>query len=147
VRYSGLEAAARPCGDPLPEPAGDVEELGFEESTVPAVRALVRGHVTAARLPQRKADGLLLAVTELAANSVRHGGGHGLLRVWHEPGTLMAEISDAGRLDLPLAGRRRPETGQRGGYGLWVVHQVCDLVQIRSSRGGTTVRVHTSTRG
>jgi hypothetical protein len=29
-----------------------------------------------------------------------------------------------------------------GGRGLWVVHQTCDRVQIRTGPAGTTVRVH-----
>ena len=28
-----------------------------------------------------------------------------------------------------------------GGQGLWVVNQVCDLVELRSGRTGTTVRL------
>jgi hypothetical protein len=29
-----------------------------------------------------------------------------------------------------------------GGYGLWLVNQVCDLVQARTGRAGTTIRLH-----
>jgi hypothetical protein len=29
-----------------------------------------------------------------------------------------------------------------GGNGLWVVNQVCDLVQARTGRAGTTTRLH-----
>jgi hypothetical protein len=29
-----------------------------------------------------------------------------------------------------------------GGHGLWLVHQVCDLVEIRSGDAGTTIRLH-----
>jgi hypothetical protein len=31
---------------------------------------------------------------------------------------------------------------QLHGRGLWVVNQVCDLVQIRSSNAGNVVRLH-----
>ncbi|HEY7074293.1 MAG TPA: ATP-binding protein, partial [Solirubrobacteraceae bacterium] len=87
-------------------------------------------------------DDLLLAVTEAASNSIRHGGGHGVLRVWREPDALICEMRDAGRLDEPLAGRLPPPHAHGGGYGLWLVNQVCDLVQLRSFAGGSVVRMH-----
>ena len=37
--------------------------------------------------------------------------------------------------------RRRPALDVLGGQGLWVVNQVCDLVELRSGRTGTTVRL------
>jgi anti-sigma regulatory factor (Ser/Thr protein kinase) len=43
----------------------------------------------------------------------------------------------------PLAGRLTPAHDQEGGRGLYLVHQLCDLVQLRSSPSGTTVRVVT----
>jgi anti-sigma regulatory factor (Ser/Thr protein kinase) len=72
----------------------------------------------------------VLAVNELAMNSVRHGGGRGTLRVWQEQDVLSCEVSDSGRLDDPLAGRQRPSNAQIGGYGLWLANQVCDVVQL-----------------
>ena len=29
-----------------------------------------------------------------------------------------------------------------GGHGLWLVYQVCDLVELRSDEIGTTIRMH-----
>jgi anti-sigma regulatory factor (Ser/Thr protein kinase) len=84
----------------------------------------------------------VLAVNELAANSVRHGGGNGVLRLWREDGSLVCEIKDRGIADDPLVGRRQPPPDQDGGWGVWLAHQVCDLVQFRSRQGGTVVRVH-----
>jgi anti-sigma regulatory factor (Ser/Thr protein kinase) len=34
-----------------------------------------------------------------------------------------------------------PEPGQLGGRGLWLANQLCDLVQIRCSPAGATVRL------
>ena len=31
---------------------------------------------------------------------------------------------------------------QVAGRGLWLVHELCDLVQLRSSPAGTVVRMH-----
>jgi anti-sigma regulatory factor (Ser/Thr protein kinase) len=85
---------------------------------------------------------LVLAVTELGANSARHGGGRGRLRIWRDDRRLVCEVGDRGRIVDPLAGRRRPETGQLGGYGLWLANQVCELVQIRTFATGGVVRLH-----
>ena len=41
----------------------------------------------------------------------------------------------------PLAGRLRPLNPARGGNGLWLANQLCDLVQVRSSEAGTVVRL------
>jgi len=40
-----------------------------------------------------------------------------------------------------LVGRLPPPVDQYGGRGLWLVNQLCDLAQIRSSPDGTVVRV------
>ncbi|HEY1450507.1 MAG TPA: ATP-binding protein, partial [Solirubrobacteraceae bacterium] len=87
-------------------------------------------------------EDFVLAVNELATNSVQHGGGGGMLRVWQEPGALVCDVRDRGFIEDPLAGRRRPPIDQYGGRGLWLVNRLCDLVQIRSSPSGTVVRVH-----
>ena len=57
--------------------------------------------------PDRTAD-LVLAVTEVATNSVRYGGGHGALRIWRDDNSLICEVRDRGHLEYPLVGRRRP---------------------------------------
>ena len=48
----------------------------------------------------------------------------------------------AGRLQNPMAGRERPTPERDGGRGLWMVNQLCDLVQLRSFPDGGPVRVH-----
>ena len=83
----------------------------------------------------------MLSVSEVASNSVRHGGGSGLLRVWCERAALFCEVHDQGKIDHPLAGRVIPADGQPYGRGLWIANQLCDLVQIRSSAAGTVVRM------
>jgi anti-sigma regulatory factor (Ser/Thr protein kinase) len=92
-------------------------------------------------VPQRTQD-LVLAVNELAGNSTRHGSGRGVLRVWREDEMLVCEVRDRGRIADPLAGRQRPDHESEGGWGLWIVNQVCDLVQVRSGSDGTVVRAH-----
>jgi anti-sigma regulatory factor (Ser/Thr protein kinase) len=142
--YEPAEVASVLSG-PLPEPAGAVEEHAFDATALPSLRELVREH--AAGLGPEQLEGLLVAVTEAATNSIRHGGGTGRLRVWCEGGTLVCEVRDAGTIADPLAGRRRPAADQvLGGWGLWIANALVDLVQLRTSAGGTTVRLHTRIR-
>jgi anti-sigma regulatory factor (Ser/Thr protein kinase) len=140
--YCGLAAAAAPFADPLPEPSAAVREFAFRSADLPALRRLVVDRARAAGLGSDRGDDLMLAANEVATNSVRHGGGRGVLRVWQEGDALICEVRDGGRLDDPLAGRRRPHGDQLGGRGLWLTNQVCDLVQLRSFQDGTAVRLH-----
>jgi anti-sigma regulatory factor (Ser/Thr protein kinase) len=107
----------------------------------------VRAFVTERARPvldrMRQVD-LVLAVNELATNTIRHGGGRGTLRTWREPDTLLVEVLDRGFIEDPLAGRERPPDLTGGGRGLWLVNHLCDLVQVRSSHGGSVVRLHMS---
>jgi anti-sigma regulatory factor (Ser/Thr protein kinase) len=88
---------------------------------------------------------LLLAVNEAAVNALVHGDGHGVLSVWRDGGELVCEVSGGGAsIADPLAGRRRPDPHRPSGRGLWMINQVCDLVELRSGPDGTTVRLHMS---
>ena len=97
----------------------------------------------AAGISEVRAGDLVLATHEVATNSIRHAGGEGVLRVWHDFDTVICEVSDRGRIDKPLAGRARPDLdGRRGGWGLWLANQLCDLVQLRTLPDGSVVRLH-----
>ena len=109
------------------------------------VRHTVARAADRAGLGRERAHDLVLAVNELAGNSTRHGSGRGVLRVWRDDEMLVCEIRDRGRITDPLVGRRRPEPESEGGWGLWIVNQVCDLVQLRSGSDGTVVRAHMRT--
>jgi anti-sigma regulatory factor (Ser/Thr protein kinase) len=136
-------AAAPPPGDgPLsPAPPGTAE-LAFGLDQLQAARALVGEQATDAGLSRERVEDLTLAISELATNAIRHGDGGGRLRVWTRPGRLVCQVDDSGHIRDPLAGRRLPVPDAGGGIGLWAVNQLCDLVEVRSSRDGTTVRVH-----
>jgi len=73
---------------------------------------------------------------------VVHGGGGGSFRMWREVDTVVCEVSDAGHVSDPLAGRVLVPSDAEGGRGLWLVNQCCDLVELRSSPSGTVVRLH-----
>lgn len=131
---------------PLSEPPAHAVSLRFGAADLASVRALTSERAAKAGLTVGQCGEVVLAVNEIATNSIRHGGGAGTLHSWHERGRLTCQISDAGRIRDLLAGRVRPEAGARGGRGLWLVNQLCDLVQIRTGRSGTTVRIHVKHR-
>jgi anti-sigma regulatory factor (Ser/Thr protein kinase) len=142
--YTDPEPSQGPCDDALPEPGGPVTELRFVLDGLAALRQLVGTLADEARLDGlRKAD-LVLAVNELATNSICHAGGEGAVRLWREADALICEVRDTGHIVDPLVGRRRPTLENGSGYGMWLVNQVCDLVQIRSRPTGTVVRLRMS---
>ena len=55
---------------------------------------------------------------------------------------MLVEVADEGHIADPLAGRDRPPPDDLGGRGLYLVNQLCDLVQLRSSPDGSVVRIH-----
>jgi anti-sigma regulatory factor (Ser/Thr protein kinase) len=140
--YRGAERLLSPFQTPLPAPGGPAASSAFDADSLAEVRRTVTDWAARAGLPRVRAADLVLAVSEAAANSIVHGGGHGVLRAWSEDGSLVCEIRDRGRISDPLIGRRRPGLAATAGRGVWLAHQVCDLVQVRSSADGTVVRVH-----
>ncbi|MGZ6671530.1 MAG: anti-sigma factor RsbA family regulatory protein [Solirubrobacteraceae bacterium] len=140
--YEDLGAVAAPFAAPFSEPPPGADVLPFASRTLAAVRRLVELRARDAGLSEAGTSDLVLAVNEVATNSVRHGGGEGVLRAWLTDEMLIFEVADAGAIADPLAGRVRPASGQSGGHGLWLCNQACDLVQLRSFAGGSVVRLH-----
>jgi len=133
---------ADPFNRPVPpRPAVGVPALSFESGGLRRVRELVAEQAARAGLGAGSAEALVLSVSEVATNSIRHGGGRGELRAWTDGRSLVCEVSDRGHITSPLAGRLRPAPDAGKGAGLWVANQLCDLVQIYSSPRGTTIRL------
>jgi anti-sigma regulatory factor (Ser/Thr protein kinase) len=140
-RHLELGCDAEAVGSDLPAPPVTAEVLLFGHGNVRDVRQQVTRSAIEAGLGPVRTDDLTLAVWELAVNSVQHGGGEGVLRIWQEHDALVCEVRDSGYIDDPLAGRRTPVVATSGQRGIWLVNQLCDLVQLRTNAGGTTVRV------
>jgi anti-sigma regulatory factor (Ser/Thr protein kinase) len=64
------------------------------------------------------------------------------MEIWLDGDELVCEIRDAGVIADPLAGRMPPPPEANGGHGLWLVHQICDRVDVRSDETGTVIRLH-----
>jgi anti-sigma regulatory factor (Ser/Thr protein kinase) len=139
-RYAGPGTLPPACDPPLSPPPASASWLTYSDD-LRRVRKLVAACAEAAGLADNRITDLVLAASELAANTLRHAGGRGTVRVWSTTAEVICQVSDPGRIGDPLAGRRRP-VSDSSGQGLWVVNQVCDLVELRSGAGGTTVRMH-----
>ncbi len=142
--YPGLERVAQPHEASLPPPPELVDEIEFNAGQGLEARDFVARRATLAGLPTLRRADLEWAVTELVTNSIRHGGGRGTLRFWQDGAGVVCEVQDQGHIDDPLIGRERPALAAAQGRGLWLVNQICNLVQIRSTAVGTTVRIHVS---
>lgn len=79
------------------------------------MRRLVADHALVAGIEPDRVDDLLVAVSELVNNAVRHGAGHPELRLWTEPAWIAVEVHNDGVLADPLAGRRRPDESRGAG--------------------------------
>jgi anti-sigma regulatory factor (Ser/Thr protein kinase) len=130
-------------GATLPRPTEGVFRGTFGAHEVAATRRTVAQYARRCGLSDEQVEVLQLAASELATNSVRHGGGTGTVAMWLEPDAAVVEFSDSGHVIDPLTGRTMPPLDSTGGRGVYLVNQLCDLVQLRSSDRGTTVRVIT----
>jgi anti-sigma regulatory factor (Ser/Thr protein kinase) len=144
--FRTLREIAEPFDAPLPDAPSGAEEMRFTMNDLAGVRASVERHADRSGLDPSRAADLVLAVNEIVTNSVRHGGGAGVLQMWQTDDSLVGEIRDLGHIDRPLLGREQPTLDQSSGFGLWIANQVCDLVQIRTFPEGSVVRLHMTRR-
>ena len=130
------------CDQPLRLPPASAAVLAYREDQA-AVRRFAAEHASQAGLPDDRVMDVVIAIGELAGNTLAHTRGPGTLAVWVTGGEFIAQLHDDGQIGDPLAGSKRPDPAAAGGgRGLWVVHQLCDLVEIRTGAAGTTSRLH-----
>ena len=139
--YLGPSDLPPRCNRALPRPPARAEPLGYRDDLGP-VRSFVLSRAKHAGLTPPRIPDLVLAISELAANTLRHTDGGGTVQVWRSREEVICQVADAGQITDPLIGHRTPPDERAGGYGLWLVNQVCDLVQARTGRAGTTIRLH-----
>jgi anti-sigma regulatory factor (Ser/Thr protein kinase) len=108
------------------------------------VRVLAETQARSAGLAEDRVTDFVIAVSEVAANTVRHAHSPGSMEIWWDAGEIVCEIRDSGVITDPMAGRRPPAADANGGHGLWLVHQICDKVELHSDSSGTTIRLHMS---
>ncbi|MFJ5551153.1 ATP-binding protein [Streptomyces sp. NPDC093225] len=109
-------------------------------------RAEVRGFVDDARaighrLPADAQDTVLLVVSELVTNAVRHTPGPCSLEMAWEGDGIDIDVTDTS--PEPPRLRRQDPAGSADGYGWWLVNRLASDVDVRRTReGGKTVHVH-----
>ncbi len=150
-------------------PAGPIRNGGFEEprhflrnrpraatdpieTTLPDAELFCPTSAEARGLVERVSDhssldretvsDLVLAVSEIVANSIRHGAHPHRIRGWARKQRIIVTVADAGPGPLdPFLGRVEPDVHSPSGRGLWIAHQICSDVVLRANDDGFTVRL------
>lgn len=139
--YAGRGAVPAACENPLSQPPAGAEAIEYRAS-LREVRQLVTSYCAALSMADERITNLVIAVGEVTANTLHHTRAGGMFWIWHTSEEIICQVRDQGWIADPLAGRRR-RSPEDSGHGLWVVNQVCDLVEIRSSEAaGTVIRLH-----
>lgn len=128
---------------PLPDPPSHAAHFTYTSPTdLEGVRAALATQANRVGLIGRPATSLLVAVSELMANSIDHTAGGGQLAIWLEDDMLVCQVQDGGHLRDLLAGRIPPPANRPRGRGLLLVNALCDLVRTYTRPGRTVVRIH-----
>lgn len=126
---------------PLPPPPPGCTPIPFDRD-LSVMRARVTQEANRLGVDGELRERLMLAVNEVVTNAVEHGGGHGEVRLWFDAGTLLCEVTDPGLMKARCPGYVPPARPTDRGHGLWVVRQLCELLEIRANDTGTCVRLH-----
>jgi anti-anti-sigma factor len=123
-----------------------VLDQAFDNDSLYALREAVAAHALQAGLAEGRVGDLVLAVHELAANAIRHGGGRGRLRIWDTGGMLRCEVTDDGAAqsatDDAVAGAGDAAQWRIDpGHGLWLVRRVADETSVQAGPSGTVAAV------
>jgi anti-sigma regulatory factor (Ser/Thr protein kinase) len=138
IREEGLSAG-------LPLAPLRAERLEFGLDDLHDVRSLVATGAGAGGLEPARVSDLVVAASELAANSILYGGGRGLATVWEDGAAVFVEVADAGTIVDPKVGQVRPDPTAEDGRGLYIANQLCDQVAIDSTDTGTRIRLRMGT--
>ena len=139
-KYGGRPHVDSLFSSPLEEPATAPIELLFDPADIGSLEERVTAELVVTGLAVESATQLATATQRLAVCSLHRGAAHGRVRLWREPHALICEVVDDIVVHDLLLGRRVPLGEEHD--GLWMANQLCDLVQLRSTTSGTTVRVH-----
>ncbi|WP_406121463.1 ATP-binding protein [Streptomyces canus] len=110
---------------------------GASPQTAERARDVTRGFLTAVAAPAGDGtDAVLLVVSELVTNAVRHAGGVTRFRLVAGPGTVTVTVEDASSTAPTL---RRSCVGEPGGFGWQLVRELSEDVEVSTRPGGKTV--------
>lgn len=125
-----------------PGPGPGRLDLPITEDTLHALRRRAAALARSLGMPRDRVANLMVVVSELATNAIRHGGGTGRLTVWRHGPNLHCQVSDQGPgIADPQAGSPRPDLVATCGRGLWICRQMAAdlIISCLDGRPGTTV--------
>jgi anti-sigma regulatory factor (Ser/Thr protein kinase) len=107
-----------------------------------AARQVVREISPVTRLTAAEVEGLVVGVCEAVTNAICHGRPPVRLRLWSGSDRIVVTVTDhGGGPSDPFAGLLPMTTARPGGLGLWLTHQLCNLVTLDKLREGFTIRL------
>ena len=140
AHYTGRARVKEMFAAELSELVGQPLATVFTARNASRLYTYIKLELYVAGLPIGAAGDLAAATQHLALNSLQRGAVEVTVQMWSQPHALICEVVDDTVIDEVLLGRRVPVDDEYD--GLWRANQLCDLVQMRSSSAGTTVRVH-----
>jgi len=138
--YGGQEHARALFAAELPDLAGQLTELEVTRPGLAAALERVTLQAAAGDLGSDKVVSLSDVVRRLSDDRLDRGARQLTVRLWDAPDAVVCDVADSTGTDDLLVGRH-PST-RAGQDVIWLANQVCDLVQVRSRQGTTTVRIH-----
>lgn len=121
----------------------------FDIDDLYQVRAAVAAHAAELGLSMELTNDVVIAVHELASNSVRHGPGCGRLRIWATEQTLICEVADGAAAEAEAAQPAQTMPASldatelpwpvEPGHGLWLAGKVADRLTVSCDDHGSTV--------
>jgi anti-sigma regulatory factor (Ser/Thr protein kinase) len=125
---------------PPPEALRDLRSIPLGAQDIVQLRERLAPELAAAGHGEAKTLDMLLAVTEIATNAIRHGAGIEDIRIGRARGRFVCEITDRGPgFDDLAAGYLAPRDGV--GSGLWVARQLTWRIEFFRSPRGFTARI------
>jgi hypothetical protein len=140
VRYGGRAHVDSLFSSDLVELSDEPILATFESGNVDRLLAYLRLELHVAGLEPERAALLASTVQRLAVSALSRGAAEGTLRIWNQPHAVICDVVDEVTVSDLLHGRRPPFGDDHD--GLWRANHESDLVQLRSTPAGTTVRVH-----
>jgi anti-sigma regulatory factor (Ser/Thr protein kinase) len=137
--YRAPDVHLRECRSP-PPPGGTPMPLADPWDLSPLRERVAALGEEAGVDPGSLAD-FQIATNEVAANALWHAHGPREARVALLDGALVFEVRDAGPGLDPLVAHQPPGAGRASGRGLWIAHQLADVVQVVPEGPGTRVRL------
>ena len=141
--YGGAYHVGSLFGLGLSPPTGPVRNLVVNGDDGHQVADWVRRWAEASGLSGQRSGRLATAMRTITQASVTRPGQSEVLQLWQDCSAFICQLHDPGHVQDPMIGRHSDGQDTPRGQALRIANEFCDLVQVRSGPGGTTVRVHT----